>query len=86
MTLRYVKADLGLEGNPGGVYPPAQAEFSAGKRGLPAAAGDVRGEQLVEGTCLWGCERAFCALESVTGRRLRLDVLTDSFRAAGSAQ
>jgi hypothetical protein len=31
--LRYVKADhLGLEGNPGGADPPAQAEFSAGTR------------------------------------------------------
>ncbi len=32
VMLRYVKADLGLERNPGGADSPAQAEFSAGTR------------------------------------------------------
>jgi hypothetical protein len=69
--LRYVLADLGLEVNPVGVDPSAQAEFSAGTRRftpLPTAAG---GAEFVEENPPFGFERSFCGPETDTGRALR---------------
>ncbi len=80
-------ADLGLGGNPGAADRSAQPEFSADTRRftpLPTAAGDVRGEKLVErndafGYCaillrpeiLYGAALALWHLKRpLTGRRL----------------
>jgi len=72
--LRYVKADLGLEGNPGGADPPAQAKFPAGTRRFDYS-GRRRARQAArrEEPAFGFFERSFCGLEWP----LRFGILTD---------
>ncbi len=78
--LRYVKADLGVEENPGWADAPAQAEFLGGTRRFAnSGPATCAASNSSRGIRLWVLSDLLCDLESVTAGPLRVGILTDPF-------